>query len=785
MKKLCYVAWGIIMLFLSVNLNAQEVITQNVRGTISDIDSKQPLVGVTLYVKDSEPIIGTVTDIEGNFTFKDLPIGRHTIVANYLGYETKAIPNVLVGSGKEVYLNVELSESLTQLEEVVVTANKNKGDALNDMSTVSARSFTVEETKRYAGTFNDPARMVSSFAGVTTNPNGQNDIVVRGNSPKGILWRLEGVEIPNPNHFADEGASGGPINALNSAMLDNSDFLTGAFAPEYGNAYSGVFDMKLRKGNSEKREYSLSAGALGFDGTLEGPFTAGYGGSYLINYRYSSLAVLDELGIVNFFGVPKYQDLSFKMHLPAGKAGHFTIFGLGGLSSIYQEDRDEDNEDYVHRTADWNAHMGVVGLNHMVPLSNQVYIKTNLSVSGNGAGGEYSRRNAIGEFFVAGREDTQNDWLRASTCMNYKINAKHRVKGGLTYTNLGYYMFSEYDNLGEGDYTTELDASGRSDLVQSYVNWKYRISDDITLVTGLHHAYFMLNDNMSLEPRLGIKYFSGPKQSFTFGVGMHSKVESLATYTAMVQDEEGNYTMPNKELGLTKALHVVGGYQYNFNRNLRLKGELYYQYLYDVPWENDPSSPYVYGNESSGWTNRALVNGAVGRNYGVELTLERFYNRGFYYLLTGSVYDAKFDSPDGVQRNSSFNGHFAGNILIGKEFKVGDPSKNKTIAINAKVTGFGGGYYTPIDLEKSIEGNAEEYDWSRYNAERAENVFKADINITYRRDRKNTTHEFKIDLQNITNNQAVVGKYYEDRKQIIENEVQWSIFPNIIYTIQF
>ena len=130
----------------------------------------------------------------------------------------------------------------------------------------------MKKRKRYAGAIDDPARMVSAFAGVNGNAEGDNDIVVRGNSPRGILWRLEGVEIPNPNHFASEGATGGPINALNSNMLGNSDFYTGAFAPEYGNALSGVFDMKLRNGNNEQREYSATLSVLGTDLTAEGPF---------------------------------------------------------------------------------------------------------------------------------------------------------------------------------------------------------------------------------------------------------------------------------------------------------------------------------------------------------------------------------------------------------------------------------------------------------------------------------------------------------------------------------
>ena len=270
---------------------------------------------------------------------------------------------------------------MTELDDVIVVAKQNKQDVLNDMALISARSFSVEETKRYAGAIDDPARMVSSFAGVNISAEGNNDIVVRGNSPKGVLWRLDGIGIPNPNHFANEGSTGGPINALNSAMLGNSDFFTGAFSPEYGNAMSGVFDMKLRNGNNEKREYSIMASVLGLDATIEGPFKKGYAGSYLANYRYSTLSLLDQAGIVDFGGVPKYQDASFKIVLPAGKKHIFSLFGLGGLSSISQEELDEENEERVLWKAEGKSNLGFVGLNHTYLINDKTYLKSFTSAS--------------------------------------------------------------------------------------------------------------------------------------------------------------------------------------------------------------------------------------------------------------------------------------------------------------------------------------------------------------------------------------------------------------------
>ncbi len=237
------------------------------------------------------------------------------------------------------------------------------------MITVSGPYFSVEETKRYAGSFNDPARMAASYAGVTGTPDGNNDIIIRGNSPRGMLWRLEGIEVPNPNHFANEGASGGPISILNSNMLDNSDFLTGAFPADYGNAYSGVFDINLREGNNRKTEYSLMAGILGTDCSAEGPFKKGGQSSYLINYRYSTIAMLDAIGVkIIDDGIPRFQDLSFNLVFPTKHAGKFKIFGVGGLSDISEQD--------THYVNVFGVDMGVIGVSHQIFLCKNSYLKT-------------------------------------------------------------------------------------------------------------------------------------------------------------------------------------------------------------------------------------------------------------------------------------------------------------------------------------------------------------------------------------------------------------------------
>jgi hypothetical protein len=778
-----------VALFISLAnvLNAKEP-TQTIRGTVVDKDSKEPLVGVTIVLLDFNPLKGTITDLDGAFRLNEVPVGRVGIKVSHIGYEEKYITNILLSSGKETVLNIEINESVEKLEEVQVLFKKKKSESSNDMAAVSAKAFTVEETNRYAGSINDPARMVSSYAGVTGDAQGRNEIVVRGNSPKGIQWRLEGVEIPNPNHFASEGTTGGPVNALNSSMLANSDFYTGAFAPEYGNAYSGVFDMKLRNGNNEKREYSFSAGIMGTDFTAEGPFKKGNASSYLVNYRYSTLAILDNMGLVDFDGVPKYQDLSYKIVVSTENAGVFTTYGLFGKSKIFQEDiEDEDEEmmDFVYSSNEFGADIAVFGLKNTYLINDKNFLESALSYSRTGGANTFLERDDNNHFLLSNASNITHSSKRLSLTLNNKLNAKNKIQSGITYSLLAYDMYAE-DHVNSWDrMVIELDARGTAGLLEAFASWKHRINDDLTLISGVHYTHFMYNDGKSIEPRASLKWDLNEKQSLTAGFGMHSKTGILSNYMVQQNHEDGSVTTPNKNLELMKARHYVVGYDNMISPNMHFNVELYYQSLYDVPVEDDISSTYSELNSVEGWTDRSLVNKGTGTNYGAEVTLEKFFASSYYFLVTASLYDSKYKALDGIDRDTRFNGHYAGNILAGKEFSLGNPKKGRALSVNTKVALIGGHRYTPINLERSIEENREIRFEDRPYSVKGSDIFKTDFSVSLITNKKNTTMELKLEVQNITNNKGLVTQYYNTRKMEIENSYQFSMFPVISYRIDF
>lgn len=758
--------------------------TQNIRGKIIDTDTKVPLFGANVVIIDSDPFKGSVTDFDGFFLIKDVPLGRVNIKVSYLGYEDQNLTNVMVGSGKELILNLELTEAFTKLAAVEITSSEEKGELNDEMAIISARSISVEETKRYAGSFDDPARMVSAFAGVASNPAGNNDIIVRGNSPRGILWRMEGVEITNPNHFSDLGSSAGAISALNSAMLTNSDFYTGAFAPSYGNALSGVFDISLREGNYSQGEYKVGVGTLGTDISLEGPFKKGKQSTYLVNYRYSTLALFDELKLIDFEGVPKYQDLAFHLKFPTKKAGTFSLFGLAGLSSISQEIYSEKEPEKLLEINNATWLTGNAGVKHVYLFSEKTFLESIVNMSGQANRRIEDDIDSLGNRFNDDDMDMRTYTPRLSMTLHHKINARNKLRLGYIHST---YFFDLYFKVYDDElnkYVTQMDANGKTSSNQSFISWKHRFNKRLSLVTGLHYMFFNLSRTQSIEPRIAADYEFSNQQFLSAGFGLHSRLEPITSYFT----SEGNSTntiQANTNLGATKARHYVLGYKNRINPNFQAMFEVYYQELYDVPTEKDTATSFSMINISDWFPNKLLANNGTGENIGIEMTLERYFTRNYYFLITGSFYESIYTASDNIKRNSRFNGNYLGNFLIGREFTMGTKkNKLRLLNISFKFTYAGGQYYTPINYSESIK---QGYEVSTNDAfsEKAEDIFQMNFSFSYRIERKKTSQIIKLDILNATNNKAKLYPYYDSDNQAIMYQTQLTILPNLSYIIEF
>lgn len=778
MKKLLN---SILCLALPIMANAQEL-GQTLKGKVTDQATREPLIGATIVVEGADPAVSATTDEAGNFTLKELPVGRVTLQVSYIGYEKRSIPEVMITSGKEVVLDITLKESVTQMKGVEIVAGIRKEKALNPMAIVSARSFSVEETQRYAGGLNDPARLVSAYAGVAAGNLQDNSIVVRGNSPQGVSWRLEGVEIPTPHHFAGGNiVGGGLITLFSNQVLSNSDFFTGAFPAEYGNALSAVFDVRMRTGNPSRHEHTAQIGVLGLDFASEGPLSRSKGSSYLFNYRYSTLGLLNDLNINKTKQRIRYQDLSFNFTFPTRCAGTFSLWGIGGIDgtkkdALTEKDKWETDMDRIKNN--WNMYVGAAGLRHRITSGN-TFIESSLSASGtNNKITTDMLSKDLTTYTPDSKLKSQNGTLSLSSAFTHKYSPMATLKAGASYKHLFYkYNLSAAQDYDPSTYALLANSTGNTPLVEAFAQFKYNLTPSLLANVGVHTEYFGINKELSIEPRIALQWNINDAHSLSLGYGKHSRPESLDVYLLNVGGEQAN-----RNLKLSKAHHFVLGYDWLLTPHLRLKAEAYYQHLYDVPGE--VGSSYSLINYTRIFSlNKALVNNTTGCNYGLDLTLERFMHNHYYYLLTASLFNSTYKAGDGVWRNTRYNKQYAVNALFGKEFFF--KNNRKVLDVNARVSVTGGERFTPYLEAESIAKERVIYDDSRAFESSMPALVYADLTVNYRINHRKSSSVFSFQMKNVLGSPIYIEHNYNYKTKQIQLSKATFIIPNISYRIEF
>lgn len=769
-----------------------QTLTQTVRGTIKDKETLEPIIGAKFELLNSDPYLATVSNYNGKFRLENVPVGKQTFVVSYLGYDIVVLRNIDVSS-KEVVLTLGLEESVEVMEEVTVTGQK-KGEIVNKMATVSSRSFSIDESKRYAGSLNDVSRMAQNYAGVQGGSDDRNDIIIRGNSPTGVLYKMEGVDIPNPNHFARFGTTGGPISILNNNVLSNSDFMTSAFPAEYGNAIAGVFDLKMRTGNNEKHEFMFQFGFNGAELMAEGPLHKKSGASYLINYRYNNLILFKKLGLK--FGtnaIPQYQDVSFKFNFP-NKRGLTSLFGIGGLSNVELLAEEVDQDDLFsidNSNTYFTSNVGVVGLNHKQRLGKTAYI--NISSSYQSAyvliQNDTLDLNLKNPVTTYNNQSTIDKWS-SKLFINKKFSAKQLLKTGV---QADVFFLSLHDSsfFQPQGLVPLRDFNGNTTLIQPFAQYQYKASPTLTFNLGVHYQYLTLNGSQNLEPRAGIAWNVSTKDKLTFGYGLHSQMLPMELYYREIADTTNGVIttiQPAKDLDFSKSHHLVLGYTHNFKKGISFKTELYYQQLYDiaVSKEIDTYSTSNFGADFTSTFPAYLTNNGKGNNYGADFTIEKFLDKGFYFLISSSIYQSFYTASNGKEYNTAFNGNYTFNALSGYEYKFKQGKKfQSSITIDLKFTRNGGKRYTPILLEQSIAANQEVRDFSRAYEGRYEDYMKGDLSIHFKMVGKKVTQEWGVMLQNFTNNQNVFLRQYDNNKKEITTTYQTGLLPIGQYKIYF
>lgn len=773
----------IILPFISLSQNN----TQSIRGVITDKFSQAPIAAARISIFSLEK--ESYSDTLGKYVLSGLPPDRYVLEVNCVGYKTVFLSNVLVTSGKEVILDIALEDEFEQIDEVTVSG-KSKGETNNQLASVSARTFSIEEVNRYAGGRSDPARLAANFAGVSAPDDSRNDIVIRGNSPVGVLWRIDGMNVTNPNHFASVGTTGGAVSALNTNLLKNSDFFTSAFPSEYGNATAGVFDLGFRTGNNQKRETTFQAGVItGLELTTEGPFSKKSDASYLIGYRYSLAGIAQAVGVnIGTTATPSYQDLSFKLASGNTKLGKFSMFGILASSTINIGGGSSNTLYGNGNQVDFASKIGIGGINHLKQINAKSFIASTVGVNYSSTDQtSYDFDNFSGSSFTREVSNVAKTTYYLSSSYHLKINSKLFFKAGIQDELIGLNLnYKTKDNILAPEKQI-WDYQSSTNLGQAYMHLKYSITSKLTLNSGIHAQHFFLNSATSIEPRVGLIYALNKKSSINVGYGLHAQMQPINVYFLQSTDSYGNTVYNNKNLDFTKSHHFVLGYNIQPFNDWRIKTEVYYQSIYNVPVTSYSSS---YSMLNTGATFRtdltdSLINNGTGTNYGIELTLEKFYSKGYYGLFTASVYNSTYKGSDNIERNTAFNGKYVFNLLAGKEWKMGKEKRNR-LSIDLKFTNAGGRAYTPIDLNASVATGHEVLSSDVYSSY-YDMYYRIDFktSFTLNSSKRKIAQTLSLDLQNVTNHKNVFSVNYDSKSKNISSTYQLGFFPNLVYKIQF
>jgi len=774
----------LVFILFPLLLSAQSIPLQTIRGNVLDKSVKNPLPGANIELI-SKSSVSIVADATGNFLIERVPVGRQTLRISYVGYKPVVLQNILIESGKQLVLSIEMEEEVSTGKEVVVQSKPNRQKPLNELAVVSTRMLSMQETRRYAAGLNDPSRIATAFAGVVSQGDA-NNLIIRGNAPNGLLWRMEGIDIPNPNHFAKVGTSGGGISILSAQLLANSDFIISAFPAEYGNALSGVFDIKLRKGNNTRREHTFSASTIGIDAATEGYFKKGYGGSYLVNYRYGFLTLMQQLGLKIGDAATRFQDLSFHIHLPTKKMGSISIFGFGGNS----EQKTEASADSImwtnnpsNRTGRLDAaKTGMIGISHSISLGKKTFLKTMYSVNGYTYREENNRLDKYNGPLIFTRNNafTESNGIW-SMVLTHKFNSRHLLKVG-AYTSAKNFDLTQRETV-SNVLRDKVKSTGDSRLTNYFIQWKWSPSNRLSFLAGMHVQQFALNKTSVVEPRLGIKWITGNNQFLSAGVGFHSQIQPLGNYFARIKIGADS-VQPNKGLEFSRAAHYVLGYSIAPAPNWNVKAEVYYQWLFSIPVSALVKNSFSLLNQDDDYAIAALNNQGSGKNYGFEITLERYLSDQFYLLSSVSLYESAYLPSDKIWRSTRFNSNSTFTFLMGKEWNL-KGKRTSTFSVDCKLIYAGGVRVTPIDLAKSIAQKTTVLDNTRIYEDKLSNIWRVDLQTEWKVQYGKKTGSLIAGVQNLFNRKNPVSQSYDPVTKQIKYNYLLGLIPVVGYKVDF
>lgn len=730
-----------------------------IKGKVSDLNSKEYLIGANVLVQGTT--MGASTNENGEFTIPNVPIGNHTIRFSYIGYETIVKTDVVVRPERITFVNVELKQSAFQSDEISVTAGyfQNK-----DVSNVNAVNFNAEEIKRSPGSMGDVSRILLAMPSTAKVSDDQNDLAVRGGSPSENGFFVDGISVPNINHFPSIGATGGPIGILNIDFIDNVNFLTSGFSPKYGDRLSSIVDIQYREGNREKFEMQADLNLSGFGGGIEGPLPGGKG-SWMISGKKSYLDIIMDL----FFdsgAMPRMADLQGKVVYDINKQHKLSlldIFAHNTEDFNSQDAIDLDSDDYGSIENIQNT----VGLSWRALWNNNFYSITSAS---------HSLITFTNEFFKVSTDeltymgDNSEQYVNFRNINYAQLSLRTNLEFGVDFNRASgkydYTRASDTTNLGTVNPTFVIKNSINPIKAGAFVNLIISPFNKLTFSLGLRNDWYSINNKYLFSPRFSISYdINDVCKIFTNGGIFYQRLPMVLL----------SQTENNERLSIIKAYHYGLGLEYLLNEDTKLTLEVYDKEYTDLPLDaNNPARSIIDDGLSNNDFGNYLSLYSNGRAYtrGIEFLIQKKLAKDIYGLISGSYFRSRYQGYDGKWYNRVYDNKIIFSL-------IGGYKPNEEWEFSVRWTFAGGCPYTPYDIENSKAARYGIIDQNRIMEER----YPAYHSLHFRVDKKfffsNQSLDIYISLWNVYNRKNVADYSWNSEKNIQETSTQWGLLPII------
>ena len=754
-----------LLLLSAVSLFAQNDEPKgSLEGKVLDIETKTPLIGVNIYIKNTET--GTTTDLDGNYKMTNIPVGLINVVFSYIGYESVTKADVSIKPDRTLFLNVDMKSSVVELQDVVVT---NGYFSELENKPVSTVNFSAEEIRRSPGTAGDVSRILSTLPSVAKVNDQRNSLIVRGGTAVENSFYVDNIEIPNINHFPVEGSSDGPIGILNADFINDVNFHSGGFSPVYGDRLSSIMDITYREADKTRFSPQVNLSLAGAGGSVEGAL--GNKMNYLLSFNRSYLDLLVNQ-IEEGSPLPKYGDAQTKIVYEPDDKNKFTMLDVLSIDEIYlDENKAIDNDANMYGRTDGINNTAGVNWQHI--WSNSGYSNTSVAHTYTKYKRDYSKTVTQKQFYT---NNTDEQILRLRNVNYLKLDNKNALEFGGdfsgTFTNFDTFYGEYEDQYGNTTQPLYINNSMDGYKIGAFGVHHFNPLENLRLDYGARVDYFTYNRNFDFSPRGTITYQLNPKTSFSVGAGLfHQNIPN----NILVQSEDF------KSLKTPTAVHYTVGFSQEIWNATRLSIEAYYKDYYNFPINPEQPTMFLFDQvQVFGifWSNSVLEDNGRANAKGTEVILQKKLAKDFYGLVSASLSNSSYKDYFGEWHDRIYDNRFNFNLEGGYM-----PSNDWELKVRWVYAN--GAPYTPFDYEASKAAGTGIWDLSRTNSERLPDYHSMNIRIDKRFYFSSSSLLVYLSVWNVYNRENVAFYYWNEVKNDIDAQTQWSTLPVIGVEYEF